>query len=166
MASQEEPRTDDTRGLPGASAPQGIAADQEDAGLEVAAGEVPETAAAAAQRDGEAAAVAEPSADGPVVSPARPRGVASFPGGPPPVVSPMPDLPSLPLAEAPPVEGARRFRVATVETAAATRPAGPPPPAPRQSPAPLAPEPAAEVEAGLDPQSQLEVEAGEVAEDA
>jgi ribonuclease E len=175
MASQEEPRIDDTRGLPGAPAPQSIAADQEDAGPEAAAGEIPETAAAAAQRNGEAAAVAEPSADGPVVSPARPRGVASFPGGPPPVVSPMPDLPSPPLAEAPPLEGARRFRVATVETAAATRPAGPPPAAPRSAPAPLAPEPPAEaeeeptaeaeVETGVDPQSQLEVEASEVAED-
>jgi len=59
--------------------------------------------------------------------PSRPRGAASFPGGPPPT-APAPtevQAPPPPDPAAPP-----RFRVTTVEPAAASFPGGPPPPAP------------------------------------
>ncbi len=150
MASHEEARADDTRGLPGASASNGTTDDQEETDRQEDADEqaTRQPAAAAAERNGEpAAASSEPSPDGAVVSPARPRGVASFPGGPPPTVTPVPDLPDLPVPETAPAEDGPRFRVTTVETtAAATRPAGPPPPTPRRAPAPLAPEPEPEPE--------------------
>jgi ribonuclease E len=147
MASQEEPRVDDTRGLPGALAPESTTADQEKTSRQEAEEQAAEQAAsrpatATADRNGEVAPTPGPSRDGPVVSPARPRGMASFPGGPPPVVTPVPDLPTPQLPEAPLAGEAPRFRVTTIETtAAASRPAGPPPPARRRAPAPLAAEP-------------------------
>src|SRR6266540_4061027 len=166
MASHEEARADDTRGLPGASASNGTTDDQEETDRQEDADEqaTRQPAAAAAERNGEpAAASSEPSPDGAVVSPARPRGVASFPGGPPPTVTPVPDLPDLPVPETAPAEDGPRFRVTTVETtAAATRPAGPPPPTPRRAPAPLAPEPEPEPVASAAAEAQEET-AGEAA---
>jgi len=122
MASQEEPQVDDTRGLPDIPAPQETLFGQGTTDEE--------TPSAAAEHNGEAAAPAgEPA--GAVVSPARPRGIASFPGGPPPVSTPPPTVPLFSLAEAPTADDAPRFRVTTVEsTAGAFRPAGPPPPVP------------------------------------
>ncbi len=171
MASQEEPRTDDTRGLPGTSAPQGTAADQGDETSPRETAEqqaTPQPAAATAERNGEAAAASERLAEGVVVSPARPRGMASFPGGPPPTVTPVPDLPTLPLPQPSPAPDGPRFRVTTVETTAATRPAGPPPPFVRPAPAALAPEPLLEADAEEDEEPEaaghaeppVEVEAG------
>jgi ribonuclease E len=59
----------------------------------------------------------------------RPRGAASFPGGPPPA-SPAPaDLPAAP-APAPEPSPPPQFQVTTVEPSAASFPGGPPPPAP------------------------------------
>ncbi|HZC99418.1 MAG TPA: hypothetical protein VFA46_04250, partial [Actinomycetes bacterium] len=140
MASQEEPRDDDIRGLPGAPAPHGTTADQEDASRREPEGQVgPQPTGPTPERNGEAIRVAsELSSGGAVVSPSRPRGMASFPGGPPPTVTPAPALPAPPLPESPAAHDAPRFRVTTVETTAATRPAGPPPPATRPAPAPLA----------------------------
>jgi ribonuclease E len=69
----------------------------------------------------------------------RPRGAASFPGGPPPAAPPPADPP---VALPPPPEPAPppQFRVTTVEPAAASFPGGPPPPAPspREDTAPVA----------------------------
>jgi ribonuclease E len=75
----------------------------------------------------------------PVAPPRRPRGAASFPGGPPPVApapAAEPAPPAAPPAPAPPP----RFRVTTVDSAGASFPGGPPPPAPppRDDPAPVA----------------------------
>src|SRR5215203_7042874 len=58
----------------------------------------------------------------------RPRGAASFPGGPPPAApAPAPaDTPVVPPTPAPPPQ----FQVTTVKPAAASFPGGPPPPAP------------------------------------
>jgi ribonuclease E len=162
MASHEEARADNTRGLPGASAPHGTTADPDETDRQDETDEQAtlQPAAVAADRNGEAApASSERSPDGAVVSPARPRGVASFPGGPPPTVTPVPDLPVLPVApQTTPAEDGPRFRVTTVETtAAATRPAGPPPPTPRRAPAPLAPEP--EPEPLVAPEAEAQEEA-------
>src|SRR5919198_189325 len=141
MASEEEPRAHDTRGLPGASASQSTTEESQEQAGGAPLSPTPE-------RNGEAAPSArEPSRDGPVVSPARPRGVASFPGGPPPVVTPVPDLPTPPNPPPPPPP----------------RPAPPPHPPP-PPPAPLAPEPAdaeaeAPVEVEPEPESEVEIEA-------
>jgi ribonuclease E len=59
----------------------------------------------------------------------RPRGAASFPGGPPPASSAPADLPVAP-APAPEPAPPPQFRVTTVEPSAASFPGGPPPPAP------------------------------------
>ena len=69
----------------------------------------------------------------------RPRGAASFPGGPPPAAPPPAD-PPVALPPAPPPAPPPQFRVTTVEPAAASFPGGPPPPAPppREDPAPVA----------------------------
>ena len=68
----------------------------------------------------------------------RPRGAASFPGGPPPAAPAPADTPVAPL---PPPEPAPppRFRVTTVESAGASFAGGPPPPspAPREDPLPV-----------------------------
>jgi ribonuclease E len=69
----------------------------------------------------------------------RPRGAASFPGGPPPAAPPPTDPPvALPPTPAEPVPPPQ-FRVTTVETAGASFPGGPPPPAPPPSEDPPAP---------------------------
>ena len=69
----------------------------------------------------------------------RPRGAASFPGGPPPAAPPPAD-PQVALPPAPEPAPPPRFRVTTVEPAAASFPGGPPPPAPpaRDDPPPPA----------------------------
>ena len=73
-----------------------------------------------------------PAGDEPTSAPQRrPRGAASFPGGPPPAApAPAPDdtpvAPPPPPAPAPPPQ----FQVTTVKPAAASFPGGPPPPAP------------------------------------
>jgi ribonuclease E len=59
----------------------------------------------------------------------RPRGAASFPGGPPPASSAPAELPVAP-APAPEPAPPPQFRVTTVEPSAASFPGGPPPPAP------------------------------------
>jgi ribonuclease E len=73
----------------------------------------------------------------------RPRGAASFPGGPPPAAPAPADTPAAPL---PPPEPAPppQFRVTTVESAGASFAGGPPPPspAPREDSPPV-PEPEA-----------------------
>src|SRR5215218_3376923 len=88
----------------------------------------------------------------------RPRGAASFPGGPPPASAPPADtpvtLPPTPAEPPPPPQ----FRVTTVETAGASFPGGPPPPAPPPSEDPPAPPTvaAAPVEAPERPEQQVE----------
>src|SRR5215213_170974 len=70
-----------------------------------------------------------PVGDEPASAPQRrPRGAASFPGGPPPAApAPAPaDTPVVPPTPAPPPQ----FQVTTVKPAAASFPGGPPPPAP------------------------------------
>jgi ribonuclease E len=159
MASREEPQVEDTRGLPDVPAPQETLFEEEPSPEETA------EATAGPERNGDTpSATSEPG----VVSPARPRGVASFPGGPPPVSTPPPTAPLFPQAE--PVTPAKlSFRVTTVESTAAFRPAGPPPAAPpptETSPALAAePEPEVEVEeveiqaevtAAVEPQTAVE----------
>jgi ribonuclease E len=67
----------------------------------------------------------------------RPRGAASFPGGPPPASAAPADAPVLPPPATEPV-APPQFRVTTVESAGASFPGGPPPPAlpPSDDPAP------------------------------
>src|SRR6266511_1601768 len=87
------------------------------------------------------------------VSPGRPRGAASFPGGAPPVVTPISEVPILPIQ--PTVPDNPSIQVTTVEPTAASFPGGPPPPAPPPRPdpappaeaAPLRPDPAPPAEA-------------------
>jgi ribonuclease E len=85
--------------------------------------------ATAAPADATAAPAEDPQAppgdEERVVSPSRPRGAASFPGGAPPAGSAsVPSLPAQPtLLDAEPP----RFQVTTVETSAASFPGGPPP---------------------------------------
>src|SRR6266705_1216403 len=77
MASREEPQVDDTRGLPDVPAPQETLFEEDPKPEETT------EATATPDLNGEAPSpTAEASG---VVSPARPRGMASFPGGPPPV---------------------------------------------------------------------------------
>src|SRR6266581_1629568 len=119
MASREEPQVDDTRGLPDVPAPQETLFEEDPKPEETT------EATATPDLNGEAPSpTAEASG---VVSPARPRGMASFPGGPPPVSTPPPTVPLFTQAEP---TAAPSFRVTTVESTAAFRPAGPPPPAP------------------------------------
>ena len=82
---------------------------------------------------------AAPADDEPTPAPLRrPRGAASFPGGPPP---PAPAPADAPVAPPPAAEPAPppQFRVTTVESAAASFAGGPPPPAPppRDDPPPV-----------------------------
>ena len=138
MASREEPQVDDTRGLPDVPAPQETLFEEDPKPEETT------EATATPDLNGEAPSpTAEASG---VVSPARPRGMASFPGGPPPVSTPPPTVPLFTQAEP---TAAPSFRVTTVESTAAFRPAGPPPPAPpvTETPPALAAETEAEVEA-------------------
>ena len=88
---------------------------------------------------GSAARDAAPASDEPTSAPLRrPRGAASFPGGPPPAAPAPADTPVAP----PPVPepaGPPRFRVTTVDSTAASFAGGPPPPAPppRDDPPPV-----------------------------
>src|SRR6266511_959824 len=149
MASREEPQVDETRGLPDVPAPQETLFEEDPTPPDTA------EAPAAPERNGDASSPTTQSVD--IVSPARPRGMASFPGGPPPVTTPPPTVPLFTQAEPP--SATPSFRVTTVESTAAFRPAGPPPPAPAltQTPPALAAEPEAEVE-------EAEVEEAEVEE--
>src|SRR6266542_6757392 len=118
MASREEPQVDDTRGLPDVPAPQETLFEEEPPQEETTEPE----ATAAPDRNGEVPS-GTIEASGGVVSPARPRGIASFPGGPPPVSTPPP---TMPLFTQPEPAAAPRVRVTTAESTAAFRPAGPP----------------------------------------
>src|SRR6266511_2745536 len=119
MASREEPQVDDTRGLPDVPAPQETLFEEDP--------KPEETTEATATPDLNGDAPSPTAEASGVVSPARPRGMASFPGGPPPVSTPPPPVP---LFTQPEPAAAPSFRVTTVESTAAFRPAGPPPPAP------------------------------------
>jgi ribonuclease E len=81
------------------------------------------------------AAADEPSE---AVSPGRPRGTASFPGGAPPATAAPAEV-AIPSAPPPPPTAPPSFRVTTVEPTAASFPGGPPPPAPPESDAPTRP---------------------------
>jgi ribonuclease E len=70
------------------------------------------------------------------VSPGRPRGTASFPGGAPPVTTAPPEV-AVPVTPPTP-DAPARFRVTTVEPSAASFPGGPPP----KTAAPAEPRPA------------------------
>jgi ribonuclease E len=77
-----------------------------------------------------AAGEAATAADQPTTAPQRrPRGAASFPGGPPPAAPAPAEAPAVP-PPAPDPAPPPQFRVTTVEPAAASFPGGPPPPAP------------------------------------
>ena len=138
MASREEPQVDDTRGLPDVPAPQETLFEEDP--------KPEETTEATATPDLNGDAPSPTAEASGVVSPARPRGMASFPGGPPPVSTPPP---TVPLFTQPEPAAAPSFRVTTVESTAAFRPAGPPPPAPpvTEPPPALAAETEAEVAA-------------------
>ncbi|HEX8928326.1 MAG TPA: hypothetical protein VGA45_05365, partial [Actinomycetota bacterium] len=131
MASREEPQVDDTRGLPDVPAPQETLFEEPQ---EEQAEAEPATVT---ERNGDA-----PGARADTVSPGRPRGMASFAGGPPPVSTPPPTQPLFSPTEITPAP-TPSFQVITVESTAAFRPAGPPPPAPAptEAPAALAAEP-------------------------
>jgi ribonuclease E len=131
MASREKPQVDDTRGLPDVPAPQETLFEEPEE--EQAEAE----AATVTERNGDA-----PGAQAETVSPGRPRGMASFAGGPPPVSTPPPTQPLFSQTEIAPTP-TPSFQVITVESTAAFRPAGPPPPAPAltEAPAALAAEP-------------------------
>ena len=109
-----------------------------------------------------------PTSDEPA-SPApqrRPRGAASFPGGPPPASAPPADAPVVPPPATEPV-APPQFRVTTVESAGASFPGGPPPPAPPPSDDPAPPvttartEPAAETPSAPAPPAPREAPAPE-----
>ena len=83
-----------------------------------------------------------PATDEPSPAPQRrPRGAASFPGGPPPAAPAPADTPVVP-PPAPEPAPPPQFQVTTVEPAAASFPGGPPPPAPPPRDDPPAPRPA------------------------
>ncbi|HEX8861514.1 MAG TPA: hypothetical protein VGC06_20925, partial [Actinomycetes bacterium] len=126
MASREEPQVDDTRGLPDVPAPQETLFEEPE---EEQAEAEPATVR---KRNGDA-----PGAQTETVSPGRPRGMASFAGGPPPVSTPPPTQPLFSQTEIAPAP-TPSFQVITVESTAAFRPAGPPPPAPASAEAPAA----------------------------
>src|SRR6266487_2358143 len=148
MASREEPQVNDTRGLPDIPAPQETLFEED------RTAEDSVQAAATPEQNGDAPSPAA-EASGDVVSPARPRGMASFPGGPPPVSIPPPTMPLFTQPE--PAPAAPSFRVTTVESTAAFRPAGPPPPAPSTTQTP--PALAAEPEEAEEAEVQVEAEA-------
>jgi len=129
MASPDESRADDTRdpsGIPASPTSQDAPVESQDAPVE----RQPAPAAEAQDRP-------EPGPG--AVPPGRPRGAASFPGGPPPASTPA--EPQATPAASVAVESPPRFQVTTVETtAAASFPGGPPPtrpaggePAPREA---------------------------------
>jgi ribonuclease E len=128
MASPDESRVDEARDQSGAPvSPDPTTTDSQ----------------AAPPRLNGGSAADEPSE---AVSPGRPRGTASFPGGPPPSAPPVTTAPaevvtpspSPPAPDAPP-----QFRVTTVEPTAASFPGGPPPSAPAPGDTPASPIPAA-----------------------
>src|SRR6266516_4622374 len=148
MASREEPQVNDTRGLPDIPAPQETLFEEDPTAEDSV------QAAATPEQNGDAPSPAA-EASGDVVSPARPLGMASFPGGPPPVSIPPPTMPLFTQPE--PAPAAPSFRVTTVESTAAFRPAGPPPPAPSTTQTP--PALAAEPEEAEEAEVQVEAEA-------
>src|SRR6266516_1881043 len=148
MASREEPQVNDTRGLPDIPAPQETLFEEDPTAEDSV------QAAATPEQNGDAPSPAA-EASGDVVSPARPRGMASFPGGPPLVSKPPPTMPLFTQPE--PAPAAPSFRVTTVESTAAFRPAGPPPPAPSTTQTP--PALAAEPEEAEEAEVQVEAEA-------
>src|SRR6266516_2645015 len=148
MASREEPQVNDTRGLPDIPAPQETLFEEDPTAEDSV------QAAATPEQNGDAPSPAA-EASGDVVSPARPRGMASFPGGPPLVSIPPPTMPLFTQPE--PAPAAPSFRVTTVESTAAFRPAGPPPPAPYTTQPP--PALAAEPEEAEEAEVQVEAEA-------
>ena len=116
MASPDESRADDARGPSGTP-------------TSPASHEAPVERQAPVERlpapPGEAQNRREPGPG--AVPPVRPRGAASFPGGPPPASTPAEPLASPPTASVA-VETPPRFQVTTVETTAtASFPGGPPP---------------------------------------
>jgi ribonuclease E len=95
-----------------------------------------------------------PATGEPTAPQRRPRGAASFPGGPPPA-APAPDDPPAAPAPAPEPAPPPTFRVTTVESAAASFAGGPPPPSapPRDDPPPAPtakPEPPAATTASVE----------------
>src|SRR6266700_3072766 len=148
MASREEPQVNDTRGLPDIPAPQETLFEEDPTAEDSV------QAAATPEQNGDAPSPAA-EASGDVVSPARPLGMASFPGGPPPVSIPPPTMPLFTQPE--PAPAAPSFRVTTVESTAPFRPAGPPPPAPSTTQTP--PALAAEPEEAEEAEVQVEAEA-------
>src|SRR6266540_1399107 len=152
MASREEPQVDDTRGLPDVPAPQETLFEEDP--------KPEETTEATATPDLNGDAPSPTAEASGVVSPARPRGMASFPGGPPPVSTPPP---TVPLFTQPEPAAAPSFRVTTVESTAAFRPAGPPPPAPPVTEPPPALAAQTEAEVAAEVASPPEVAAPEAA---
>jgi ribonuclease E len=96
----------------------------------------------------------------------RPRGAASFPGGPPPESPPPTDtpvaVPPTPAEPPPPPQ----FRVTTVETGGASFPGGPPPPAPPPSEDPPAPPPTAAAPVAVPERPEQQPAEGDGAESA
>jgi len=119
MASPDESRVDEARDQSGAPAsPDPTTNDP----------------AASPPRLNGGSAADEPSE---AVSPGRPRGTASFPGGAPPVTT-APSEVAVPSAPPTPAAPAH-FRVTTIEPTSASFPGGPPPPAPPESAPPPTP---------------------------
>jgi ribonuclease E len=115
----------------------------------------PEPAAEVAPRDPAPASSETATAETATAPSRRPRGAASFPGGPPPAAPAPTDVPAPPPPDPAPTP---RFQVTTVQPTAASFPGGPPPPppAPADDPAPQAPvraEAAAGTEAPARPQA-------------
>jgi len=120
MASPDESRVDEARDQSGAPAsPDRTTPDPT----------TPDPDAAPPQRLNGGAAADEPSE---AVSPGRPRGTASFPGGAPPATAAPAEV-AIPSAPPPAPTAPPSFRVTTVEPTAASFPGGPPPPAPSES---------------------------------
>ncbi len=120
----------------------------------------------------DAPAPAAPGDSERVVSPSRPRGAASFPGGAPPASSTS--APSVPAQPAPLDAGQPQFQVTTVETtAAASFPGGPPPPSRRGRRAAATPDgevptsgASAGAQVGAEPATEARPPTGQAAEGA
>jgi ribonuclease E len=108
---------------------------------------VPDSAPSPTTSTGTVPTSDEPSAPAPQ---RRPRGAASFPGGPPPASTPPADTPVVPPPAPEPV-APPQFQVTTVESAGASFPGGPPPPAPPPSDDPAPPAATARTEAPAPP---------------
>ncbi len=131
MASPDESRVDEARDetdAPVASDPDPAPSD-----LQEPAAQTADAVPAAPDMNGGSV----PPGSAGAVSPGRPRGAASFPGGAPPVVTPISEVPILPIQ--PTVPDNPSIQVTTVEPTAASFPGGPPPPAPPPRPDPAPP---------------------------